>query len=130
MAEFKDVVKQQKRMCKTIEDCNKCPLRSMDHDCRLMAMIDADYDEAEAEAIERIVMDWAEKYPEPRYPTWKEWQEANFPNANVKVSPCAFSDSKSFRCMNHGCDACRDFPIPADIAEKLGIKPIGGGEKK
>lgn len=79
-----------------------------------------------AEEIEEYVMQWAAEHPEPRYPTWEEWQKANFPNANVKVSPCAFSDSKSFRCMNHGCDACRDFPIPADIAEKLGVKPIGG----
>ncbi len=61
MAEFKDVIKQQKRMCESIGKCNKCPLCSMDYDCRFMAMIDADYDEAEVGAIERIVMKWAEE---------------------------------------------------------------------
>ena len=64
MAEFKDVIKQQKRMCMTIGKCGKCPLHSMDYDCRFMAMIDADYDAVDVEAIERIVIDWAEKHPE------------------------------------------------------------------
>lgn len=134
MAEFKDVVKQQKRMCKTIEDCNKCPLRSMDHDCRLTAMIDADYDEAEVEAIERIVMDWAAKNPESRYPSWNEWQKANFPTAHNLMHPCAFMKREEaekvcgVRCGQTSCNVCARNPIPAEIAEKLGIKPIGGTE--
>lgn len=128
MAEFQKVMKQAKRMCEASGDtCLSCPADG-GGTCVFIKSPWSLTEEKIADA-ERIVMDWAEKHPEPRYPTWKEWQEANFPNANVKVSPCAFSDSKSFRCMNHECDACRDFPIPADIAEKLGVKPIGGDER-
>ena len=46
-------------------------------------------------------MEWAEAHPEPEYPTWVEW----------------------FNSMG-GVD-CGE-PIPADIAEKLGIKPKEG----
>lgn len=103
MTEFKNVIKQQKRMCEAMGDCNRCPLRSMEYNCRFMAMIDADYDEAEAGTIEHIVMDWADKNPEPRMPTWAEWLRML---GVVRL----------------------DVIIPADIAEKLGIKPIGGEE--
>ena len=128
MAEFCEVMKQTARMCASYRnDCAGCGLANDASECPFEALPEGWTVKLDRLAeIEHIVMDWAEKHPEPRYPTWNEWQEANFPNANAKVSPCAFSDSRSFGCMNHGCDACRDFPIPADIAEKLGIKPIGG----
>ena len=103
MAEFKNVIKQQKRMCEVMKDCYDCPLRNMDFDCRFAEMIDADYDEAEVEAIERIVMDWAAKNPESRCPTWAEWLRM--------LGVVRLSDI-----------------IPADIAEKLGIKPVGGAD--
>ena len=123
MAEFQEVMKQAKRMCKEFgNDCAGCGLASSH--CPLGPIpenMDADFAN-----VERIIMNWAKKHPEPRYPTWEEWHTENFPNAAARVYPCVFADSKSFRCMNHGCDTCRDFPIPADIAEKLGIKPIGG----
>ena len=51
--------------------------------------------------FERRVMEWAEAHPEPKYPTWVEW----------------------FNSMG-GVD-CGE-PIPADIAERLGIKPKEG----
>jgi hypothetical protein len=31
-------------------------------------------------------------------------------------------------CGKHSCNDCARKPIPADIAEKLGIKPVGGQE--
>lgn len=127
MAEFKDVIKQQKRMCEAIGKCNKCPLCSMDYDCRFAAMIDGDYDQAEAEVIERIVMDWAEKNPELRYPSWHEAWKQLFPGG--QGSPCPASFDMKYEpewCGRDGCDKCRNRPIPADIAEKLGIKPVGG----
>lgn len=72
------------------------------------------------------VMDWAKAHPEPRYPTWKEWWRREFPNADTDIAPCMFGVRERFGCTSGNCDKCRAQPIPADIAEKLGIKPIGG----
>lgn len=125
MAEFQEVMRQARRMCGAHLDCDNCSMRDVigTAGCPFLeAYIDR------AKQIERIVMDWAATNPEPRYPSWKEWQDANFPKADVKVSPCAYETGKYFKCATHDCDSCRDQPIPADIAEKLGIKPIGGTE--
>lgn len=128
MAEFTVVIAQQKRMCEATRHCCDCPLHSMDYDCRFMAMIDADYDAGEVEAIERIVMGWAEKNPEPRYPSWNEAWRRLWPNAIRIYSPCPGYFLEEIPCNgvanDRMCDKCRNRPIPADIAEKLGIKPI------
>ena len=52
--------------------------------------------------FERRVMAWAETHPEPVYPTWEAWIEWQM-GYSIKDR------------------------IPADIAEKLGIEPKGGG---
>ena len=70
-------------------------------ECPLMKEQDDcwDYAKKHPAVFERRVMDWAEAHPWTKYPTWAEW----------------------LRDMNiHGMDT-----IPADIAEKLGIKPKG-----
>ena len=51
--------------------------------------------------FERRVMWWASAHPEPQYPTWVEW----------------FNSMGGVDCGER---------IPADIAEKLGIKPKEG----
>ena len=124
MAEFSVVMKQAKRMCDAQEDCEVCPLgKKLDCVCVLSdaaVMMDAD-------KIEHIVMNWAANHPEAVYPTWREWQEANFPNADSIIRPCVFESENYFNCVNKvGCELCENERIPADIAEKLGIKPIGG----
>lgn len=127
MAEFQEVMKQAKRMCKTVGACGKCPLRTMEHECRFASVINADFGPDGAKAIERIVMEWAEKHPEPKYPTWKEWQDTNFPNNDALMRPCIFESEEYFNCKSeNGCENCMNKPIPPDIAEKLGVKPIGG----
>lgn len=86
------------------------------------------------EALEKEIMDWAAKNPEPRYPTWEEWQKKNFPTAHDAMHPCAFMKREEIEkvrgveCGRISCNHCARSPIPADIAEKLGIKPIGGNE--
>lgn len=123
MAEFSVVMKHAKRMCKEFgNDCTGCGLA--DSHCPLGPIpenMDADFAH-----IERIVMDWAEKHPEPRYPTWAEWQKANFPNALHDICPNYFMPKKPLGTCATPCERCRNTPIPADIAEKLGVKPIGG----
>lgn len=126
MAEFQVVMKQAKRMCVTVNDCDQCELMT-DAGCRFAIFAD---DAKYSHEIERIVMDWAAKHPEPVYPTWNEWYRKTFPDSIFATSPCPNMFYKICEMSNyHGeveCYECKNQPIPADIAEKLGIKPIGG----
>lgn len=110
-------------MCRAHEECEECPVNMIadmvPSGCLFGSGIDAEY-------IEEKIMDWAAENPEPRYPTWKEWQKVNFPNASHDIFPCSFGAGAEFDCDEYECCECRGRPIPADIAEKLGIKPIGG----
>lgn len=66
------------------------------------------------------------KEPEPQYPTWREWQRENFPNASETFTPCTFKSVDELGCNGMNCSTCEFEPIPADIAKKLGIKPKKG----
>lgn len=135
MAEFCEVMRQAARMCmlNAQAGCGGCPL-NMEYGCKIMHGV-LEYggiDGERPEDVERIVMDWAAKHPELRYPTWKEWQDSMFPSSDSPIAPCAFASQESLRCESNDirtCDECRDQHIPADIAEKLGIKPVGGKEE-
>lgn len=115
MAEFQEVMRQRTRMCKSYSKCGNCGLdvfSSCSH-----------YPDDKLEMAERIIMDWAAAHPEPRYPTWKEWAETNFDDAYIMILPCAFTTCPIIerKCSKAECvNTC----IPADIAQKLGIKPI------
>lgn len=127
MAEFQEVMRQAARMCRAHEECDSCPIRAEMDDlgekCPFCGALDA-------AAIERKIMGWAKEHPEPVYPTWKEWQDTNFPNNDALMRPCIFESEEYFECkLEIGCEKCMNKPIPADIAEKLGIKPIGGEER-
>ena len=104
MAEFQEVCKHLKRMCEQYgNNCIKCPLEDKDF-CSLSA---GDRTAETYKKAEEIVMKWAAEHPEPVYPTWVEWLRQN------GVVP---RDQKCFH----------DWllkPIPADIAQKLGITP-------
>lgn len=78
---------------------------------------------ATAEEIEKHVMQWAAKHPEPRYPSWNDAWKQLFPDACSAPCPNVYFGQLS--CTGK-CDDCRGTPILADIAEKLGVKPIGG----
>ena len=133
MAEFQVVMKQAKRMCEAQGcSCGECGLHKKYNLCPLCAhqddLIPADWELSNLNDIERIVMDWAENNPEPRYPTWKEWQERTFPDALCDMCPRMFGIAPMDGCVNMSCDDCTNAHIPADIAEKLGLKLIGGEE--
>ena len=95
MAEFAEVMREARRMCKVHTDCKGCPRVGLR--CVTVSCIWGDEDIAD---FERTVHDWAKAHPEPRYPTWWDWFFAE------RIEP-----------VN---------PIPADIAEKLGIEPKEG----
>lgn len=134
MAEFQEVVRQIKRMCDSHgASCHGCTLKEKSGLCTLVhddEFIPEDWEEIKAAEIEMVVMHWAANNPEPRYPTWNEWYKATFPNSNYHTVPCPSMFYKICETSNyHGeveCYECKNQPIPADIAEKLGIKPIGG----
>jgi len=123
MAEFQEVMRQAERMCKAHDECECCPIKEEMDDlgekCPFCGALDV-------AAVEQKIMGWVAENPEPRYPTWKEWQDTNFPNNDALMRPCIFESEEYFGCkLEIGCEECMNKPIPADIAEKLGIKPIG-----
>lgn len=126
MAEFQDVMKQAKRMCEAQNDCEECPIgANLDCVCVIGDLIEM----MDAKKIESIVMDWAKKNPEPVYPTWTDGWKQVFPNGSGVPCPADLDlrykpDGGCSLCAS--CEVCKDRPIPADLAEKLGIKPIGG----
>lgn len=63
-----------------------------------------------------------ENHPEPQYPTWAQWFEANFFVRKFDLmKPCVFTGEAC--STNKTCHGCMAEPIPADIAKRLGIKP-------
>ena len=127
MAEFQEVMKQAERMCKAHDECECCPIKEEMDDlgekCPFCGALGV-------AAVEQKIMRWAASHPEPRYPTWQQWWKDNFPDASEAFPPCRgyFMDLGDRRKeCRISCEKCKNQPIPADIAEKLGIKPIGGG---
>ena len=122
MAKFVEVMRQAKRMCESFRDgCRECPIGDADElGCGITVTPGMDYEE-----VERRVMQWAAEHPESVYPTWDEWQNSVFPDAGRYIMPCEFESKNRFKCKEKTCHQCINEPIPADIAEKLGIKPKG-----
>lgn len=133
MAEFAEVMCQATRMCEYYErsrtlSCTQCPLSRVNARCGHSLCLDiGSINAEEAAEIEHAVMAWAAEHPAQRYPTWNEWQDSTFPNRSRDVSPCEFDDGNRFNCEAKECEKCMNEPIPADIAAKLGIKPIEEG---
>ena len=104
MAEFQEVMEQWRRFCKSHNHCGECEFDGKGI-CDLTDIPYAD--------IELRIMAWAAEHPEPVYPTWIDWlvdQGLIFVTSNTY----AFNFLKATD------------PIPADIAQKLGIEPKEG----
>ena len=128
MAEFTYIMEQAKRMCKTFSDghCSECPVG----DAKVLECGITVTSEMDCEEVERRVMQWAAEHPEQVYPTWHEWQNSTFPDAHKFIKPCEFGRRDQFNCTGKACIECMEQQIPADIAEKLGIKPRRGDDGK
>lgn len=121
MAQFSEVMRQARRMCESFSDghCSECPVGNADVlECGITVTSEMD-----CKDVERLVMQWAAEHPEPVYPTWREWQNSTFKDAHKHITPCTFGSRDRFKCEGKTCYVCMDQQIPADIAEKLGIKP-------
>lgn len=110
MAEFQEVMKQWRRMCRANERCSSCPLNNADC-CISDPYLRTD---VEIETLEELITNWAEEHPEQIYPTWLEWLECNDIFHRTEVYPHVYSTTVGKKAFDH---------IPADTAEKLGIKP-------
>lgn len=130
MAEFSEVMKQARRMCGSIS-CDNCILpRGSDEMCIWEDAPARLTDEVIAE-IESKTLQWAAENPEVRYPTWCEWQQDHFRDAESMVRPCAYISYTDAHCRDYeGCGACANQPIPANVAKKLGIKPKEADHEK
>ena len=102
MAEFKEVVKEYRRMCGAYVDdyCDHCPLVEEVKEHYTCPEYILDY----TDVIENIVMQWAVENPELVYPRWIDYIGGLYP-------------------MDAGQAMYEQ--IPEDIANKLGVKPIG-----
>lgn len=135
MAEFMEIIRTAKRMCKSMDDCDViCPIHDMFSDCSWLHTAPAYINENDLAKCEAAIMKWGAENPETRYPTWREWQQENFPEANGAMCPCAFMRMVDAHCVDYNgrnsCMDCARQQIPADIAEKLGIKPKEADHEK
>lgn len=104
MAEFIGVVYTIQRICKRAD--GRCPACILgEFACPNNVRFDTT-DEAAFRELEDVVTKWAEENPEPVYPAWRDWLRSQYP----MMGPYTMTD-------------ILEAPIPADIAEKLGIEP-------
>ena len=128
MAEFVQTMKDWRRMCKafTTDDdscCYGCPVVDLhEHGCEAIFEME---DSTDWERYEGQIREWAAEHPEPVYPTWGEWL--------IKIGGAV----KKLYAQQYHYEAAQptqlievvevlDEPIPADIAEKLGIEQKEG----
>ena len=108
MAEFVQTMKDWIRMCGSFKSCSDCPMMDADGWAHVLCS-EGGIQSAKPEIAEKVIASWAAEHPEPVYPTWFEWM-------------------KSIGVLHTDQTLCHrglEKPIPADIAEKLGIEPKG-----
>lgn len=120
MAEFQEVMHQIARLCAVTPCSENCPLES---ECMNLAQA---AEPIHAERIERIVMKWAKEHPEPVpvYPTYGEW----FVEHGDLVD--GWQNATNVAWMANTASSIFTKPIPADIAQKLGIEPKWESKKR
>ena len=90
--------------------CDKCDLR--DFGCP--AIYEKECDSADWNHVERVVAKWAAEHPEPQYPTWAEYI------AMLMLDDIPRRNDSTPQTLGLWMN---NTPIPADIAQKLGIEP-------
>lgn len=113
MAEFEYIMSQASRLCNMHPECVDCPFIG---GCLTPSM-------RNAKEAEQVILDWAKAHPEPVYPSWEEGWKQLFPDGYMACPNDLFD---AHLPCTVGCAQCVERPMPPHIAEKLGIKPIGG----
>lgn len=117
MAEFVEVMRKLREMCKEQKDCRNCTMFIGGLECG--ASLGSP--NLPVEEVERRVEQW--EAAKPKYPSWNEVWKQVFPKATCV--PCPICNFGAGECVT-SCAECRARPIPAEIAEKLGIRPKEG----
>lgn len=115
MAEFTEVMKQAARMCKDLTCVNCSMWLEKEEVCGFKLPFNPDFEE-----VEKDVMEWAKQNPEPVYPSWRDGWKQFCPEAMAIPCPKAFG----VKCKDSVCSYCLNQPMTAEVAEKLGIKPV------
>lgn len=119
MAEFQELMRQMIRLHKSC-DCG-CVMADTGDQCPLYDIDDAPCEwinvteKIPTKKIEDAVMAWAAEHPEPVYPTWAQYFNKIIISNGRKP---LLTDTELLKVV------CT--PIPADIAQKLGIEPKEG----
>ena len=109
MAEFKEVMQQYKRMCKSYPGCYACPFRvELGWDCQPDALVE----EEDFDIWETTVMEWARNHPEPKPVTIRDLLSY--------IAECIDSNT----CFS--VDALLDREIPEELVEKFNLRVIKG----
>ena len=112
MAEFQEVMRQWARMCGANNYCSACRMQKENLPYTLCSEGGIRSVENLADA-ELAIMAWAAEHPEPVYPTFREWL--------ISIGVIGQMSTHSVIA-----DKLAMTPIPADIAQKLGIEPKEG----
>ena len=122
MAEFSEIIKQLGRICESnFGECDICDLRPF---CPSRTFLDKYAKSGRAERLEKMVMKWAAEHPEPVYPLWGEWL-ISIGAARREPTGIPFQIANGdiidppYKIAVNLYD-----PIPAEIAQKLGIEPV------
>ena len=108
MAEFREIAHGFNRMCNSYSNppCEGCPMEiyGIDLDTCRARLID------NPDKYEERILKWIKEHPSPIYPTWWEYLRAySVTGANIPDSAVIYK--------------LKNWRIPADIAQKLGIEP-------
>ena len=112
MTDFVQTMRDWSRMCRSQGDnCTGCDMWKKSLSGGLCFCVKDEYSEEAIKAAEKIVTEWAAEHPEPKYPIWGKYLEKIIPHESgetfLTFAICAMQQ-----------------PIPADIAQKLGIEPM------
>lgn len=137
MAEFQEVCRQALRMAKSTNTKEGLPMKYIGLYITTDGEVPAEhgYIAVSPEKIERDIMEWAAAHPEPRYPSWADGWKQLFPEATLtdtlySAAPCPrhFIQRSLDKCDS--CKDCLNEPMPEEVARKLGIKPLNGGNDR
>lgn len=122
MAEFAETMRQWRRMCKkyTTNDescCDGCPVVDYrENGCGAIFEMEDGIDFLKYEAV---ITAWAKENPEPVYQSWADYL------MQIDVIP-ACTTTDQYEWFSLIINALENTPVPADIAQKLGLEPKEG----
>ena len=123
MADFVQTMKDWRRMCKTYTTnddscCEGCPVVDYnEHGCGAIFEMD---DSTDWQRYEGAIAAWAAEHPGPVYELWGEW----FEKRGDLIRGWHNATNIQWIAKTFGRLMCT--PIPADIAQKLGLQPKEG----